>query len=102
MRDDTAGAGRQDRPAVAADPERGVEIDAVRAHRERCQHLVQQHRMVAEEGSAAPVIGTHAHRASPWLERAAATVFDDPEVADPWIRGLCDQPSEEYPSDPDH
>ena len=41
------GAGGEDRRAVAAAAEGGVEIDAVRAHRERGQHL----------GAAAPERG---------------------------------------------
>ncbi len=41
------GAGVEDRRAVAAAAEGGVEIDAVRAHRERRQHLGAEHRNVA-------------------------------------------------------
>ena len=42
----TPGAGREDRAAVAAAAEGGIEIDAARTHGERRQHLAQQHRDV--------------------------------------------------------
>ena len=46
-REHATGAGRQDRPGVAAGAEGRVQIDAARAHGERRQHLRQKHRDVA-------------------------------------------------------